>query len=230
MISKKQSRTTETNFISKIGKILGNTRNEITIPEKKKSIEIQTDETIINKFIETAKKQNWLIHQAQSSNNVLRLIEKILIKTKAKNIVRTNEEIINRLDLNKYLESKNYKETIIFNKKPLTAEKIKNICSKADIGISSADFAIAETGSIVIIPGSNKSKMVSLLPATHIVIIHPKLIINRLEELFLKLPEIQKNSSINIISGPSRTADIEQTIVIGAHGPKEVHLIICDYD
>ena len=129
MISKKQSRTTETNFISKISKILGNTRNEITIPEKKKSIEIQTDETIINKFIETAKKQNWLIHQAQSSNNVLTLIENILIKTKAKNIVRTNEEIINRLDLNKYLESKNYKETIIFNKKPLTSEKIKNICS-----------------------------------------------------------------------------------------------------
>jgi len=230
MISKKQSRTTETNFISKISKILGNTRNEITIPEKKKSVEIQTDETIINKFIETAKKQNWLVHQAQSSNNVLTLIEKILIKTKAKNIVRTNEEIINRLDLNKYLKSKNYKETIIFNKKPLTSEKIKNICSKADIGISSADFAIAETGSIVIIPGSNKSKMVSLLPTTHIVIIHPKLIINSLEELFLKLPEIQKNSSINIISGPSRTADIEQTIVIGAHGPKEVHLIICDSD
>ena len=70
--------------------------------------------------------------------------------------------------------------------------------------------------------------MVSLLPTTHIVIIPPKLIINKLEELFLKLPDIQKNSSINIISGPSRTADIEQTIVIGAHGPKEVHLIICN--
>jgi len=228
MISKKQSRTTETDFISKIGKILGNDRNTTPIPEKKKSIEIQTEQTIINKFIETAKKQNWSIHQAQSSNNVLTLIEKILIKTKAKNIVRTNEEIINKLDISKYLESNNYKETIIFNKKPLTSEKIKNFCSKADIGISSADFAIAETGSIAIIPGSNKSKMVSLLPTTHIVIIPPKLIINKLEELFLKLPDIQKNSSINIISGPSRTADIEQTIVIGAHGPKEVHLIICN--
>ena len=69
MISKKQSRTTETNFISKISKILGNTRNEITIPEKKKSIEIQTDETIINKFIETAKKQNM---------NLLSAIQKLL--------------------------------------------------------------------------------------------------------------------------------------------------------
>ena len=111
MISKKQSRTTETDFISKIGKILGNDRNTTPIPEKKKSIEIQTEQTIINKFIETAKKQNWSIHQAQSSNNVLTLIEKILIKTKAKNIVRTNEEIINKLDISKYLESNNYKET-----------------------------------------------------------------------------------------------------------------------
>lgn len=90
---------------------------------------------------------------------------------------------------------------------------------QADMGITLADFAIAETGSIVLSAGNNRARLASLTPPTHIVLV--KEIVATLEEAFARITD---RTSV-IITGTSRTADIEGVLVRGVHGPKELIVI-----
>ncbi len=93
---------------------------------------------------------------------------------------------------------------------------------QADIGITLADFAIAETGSIVLSAGSQRARLASLTPPTHIALV--KEIVPTLEEAFARMTD---RTSV-IITGTSRTADIEGVLVRGVHGPKELIVIKLD--
>jgi L-lactate dehydrogenase complex protein LldG len=86
-------------------------------------------------------------------------------------------------------------------------------------------FGLAETGSVGIASGSGSSRLVSLLPVAHLVLLDQALLVPDLitwEQLRPKrLP-----AQLVLVSGPSKTADIEQTLVVGAHGPKRMVVIL----
>ena len=100
----------------------------------------------------------------------------------------------------------------------------------ADLGITGVDYAIAETGTCVIIPASGSSRLVSLLPPVHIALIERGQVLPSLDELFtLRRRDFMNGdlgSYMNLITGPSRTADIEYQLVTGVHGPGEVHMVL----
>ena len=102
-----------------------------------------------------------------------------------------------------------------------------NLCmpSNAKVGLTGVTAAVAETGSIMLTSGEGKPLSASLLPETHIAILYAEDIYPRLENV-LTLPEVKNASASVLISGPSRTADIEMTLTIGVHGPREV-IVIC---
>lgn len=105
----------------------------------------------------------------------------------------------------------------------------REACASAEFGISSADFALADTGSLVFLSESRESRLISLLPPRHIAIIARETILGGLEELFTKVPEpAAQSSSLVIVTGPSRTADIEMRLVRGVHGPGEIHVMIVE--
>jgi L-lactate dehydrogenase complex protein LldG len=90
--------------------------------------------------------------------------------------------------------------------------------------ISHAAYALADTGSVVLL-SSDEPRARSLLPWTHVTIVREETIVAGLEELFEALGT-DLPSSIAIVTGPSRSADIEQKLVVGVHGPGEVHVAI----
>lgn len=96
------------------------------------------------------------------------------------------------------------------------------------IGITGCYCAIAETGTLVFVTGRDTPTGSMLLPATHIALVRASRIVAGMEEAFAlvrqELPATPR--AINLVSGPSRTGDIEQTIVLGAHGPYRVHLLL----
>lgn len=100
------------------------------------------------------------------------------------------------------------------------------------IGITSADFCMADTAALVMRTRPGQARTVSLLPSIHVAVIKLDQIIADLKELYALLkwdPQAKKEGLTNcmtFISGPSKTADIEATMVHGAHGPREVHLFI----
>lgn len=96
------------------------------------------------------------------------------------------------------------------------------------LGISGCFCAVAETGTLMLLSGPETPAGVSLLPETHIALVEVSRIVATMEDAFALLRSERGSlpRAVNFISGPSRTGDIEQTIVLGAHGPCRVHLIL----
>jgi L-lactate dehydrogenase complex protein LldG len=96
------------------------------------------------------------------------------------------------------------------------------------VGITGVYAAVAETGTLALLSGPGTPASMALLPETHIAIVPSERIVGYYEDVFdrLRAEGRELPRALNFISGPSRTGDIEQTIVIGAHGPYRVHVII----
>ncbi|MEO5861830.1 MAG: lactate utilization protein C [Burkholderiales bacterium] len=98
------------------------------------------------------------------------------------------------------------------------------------LGVTGCYCAIAETGTLLLTSSRSTPNATSLIPDTHIAIVKTSRIVVGMEEAWnLMRAELkQPPRACSFISGPSRTADIEQTLVIGAHGPYRVHIIVLD--
>jgi L-lactate utilization protein LutC len=104
---------------------------------------------------------------------------------------------------------------------------LRAICATADVGITSADYALADTGTLVMLASPAEARLVSLLPPVHIAVVPIERVLSGLDELFTILPDpAAETSSMVLITGPSRTADIEQILVRGVHGPGEIHVVV----
>lgn len=98
------------------------------------------------------------------------------------------------------------------------------------IGLTGAFAGVAETGSLMMISGETTPATTSLLPETHIAVLPSTRLVDTLEDAFalLRREAARWPRAVNLISGPSRTADIEQTVTLGAHGPYRVHVILIE--
>ena len=106
-------------------------------------------------------------------------------------------------------------------------EELRELCATADVGITSADYALADTGTLVMLASPQEARMISLLPPAHIAVVPRGRILTGLDELFSLLPNpAESTSSMVLITGPSRTADIEQILVRGVHGPGVLSVVV----
>ncbi len=94
-----------------------------------------------------------------------------------------------------------------------------------DAGVSDAIYGLADSGSVVLASSPEEPRARSLLPAVHLSRLREELILPGLAELFEALG-LDLPSSLAIVTGPSRSADIEQRLVVGVHGPGEVHVVL----
>lgn len=97
------------------------------------------------------------------------------------------------------------------------------------LGVTGCYCAIAETGTLVFVTGGETPTGTFLLPETHIAIVRADQIVPGMEEAFARIRAEYASAwprAINFVSGPSRTGDIEQTIVLGAHGPRRLHIVL----
>jgi L-lactate dehydrogenase complex protein LldG len=125
--------------------------------------------------------------------------------------------------------------------------RLRRAAAEAGIGITGADLAIAETGTLVLRSGPGRPRSTSLLPATHVAVFDRTTLIESLGQLGMFLeawhlegreapPEGREvppahagwGAMVMLITGPSRTADIELTLTRGVHGPKEVHAVFVE--
>jgi len=107
------------------------------------------------------------------------------------------------------------------------APELRTLCATADVGITSADYALADTGTLVMLSSPQEARLISLLPPVHIAVVPPQRVLTSLDELLIILPHpAEQTSSMVLITGPSRTADIEQILVRGVHGPGEIHVVV----
>ncbi len=151
-------------------------------------------------------------------------IQQIIQQTKARRIAISNSPLVQK----------------VIAAVQSDAELLENAESPAlfdcDAGITSAQWAIAETGTLVLESDQERHRLSSLVPPVHVAIIESRRIRQTLAEVLKALSEKGQDSlspTVTFITGPSRTSDIELTLAIGVHGPGELYVIVLagdDYD
>ena len=103
-----------------------------------------------------------------------------------------------------------------------------------EVGLAAAFAGVAETGTLMLHSGPERSTTLNFLPENHVVVIRASQIVGSYEDGWAHLREMGGGMpgfmprTVNFITGPSRTADIEQTIFMGAHGPKRLHIVLVE--
>jgi L-lactate dehydrogenase complex protein LldG len=101
-----------------------------------------------------------------------------------------------------------------------------------EVSVTGGYAAIAETGTLMLASGAGRPTTLNFLPETHIVVLSADRVVGALEQAWAKLRrEFGAGTmprTVNFITGPSRSADIEQTLQMGAHGPRRLHIIMID--
>ena len=117
----------------------------------------------------------------------------------------------------------------------IAREELRKHFIQADIGISGANLAVAESGTLVIVSNEGNVRLATTLPPVHIALVTAEKFVETLEEATVLIKALTVASSgkkltsyVSFITGPSSTTDIEKENVVGVHGPQEVHIIILD--
>jgi L-lactate dehydrogenase complex protein LldG len=170
-------------------------------------------------------------HRAATPQRVYEVIDAIVEANPAGTIGFENRPLIRSLDLERNLSQKGSNLLTLDMTHRLDKLRANNwdALQKLDIGIGLADYALADTGTLVLLSKESSGRWASLAPTVHIALLPAERILPSLESLFAlwgpeeNLPNL--GSAVIFMTGPSRTADIELKLVMGAHGPKELHVI-----
>jgi L-lactate utilization protein LutC len=186
---------------------------------------------------EAAQAIGWVIHRSTSPEDAVEAIIGICRAAGAKSVLRSTHDVFERVPVDGALRAEGMAVSTATRESSdddaVDLERrleLRERSFETDVGITGVDYAVAETGTVVIEPREGVSRLVSLTPPVHIAILEAGQVLPSLDELFLLARDnFQKGAHrgmINLITGPSRTADIEANLVIGVHGPVEVHLVI----
>ena len=194
------------------------------------------------KLIETAMTAltdgGWQVHKVATVEDVGEIVSKICADSHVSTAVRTEHQILDDANMNSVLakdgidvfSSNSDRAGLEMEDRRNSVEAEKQRMFDTDVGITGGDYVIAETGTLVVHPGKGVARLASLAPPIHIAVAHSNQLLASLDDLFLlehaDLTDGNRASGMNLISGPSRTGDIEAQIVYGIHGPVEAHIVL----
>ena len=172
--------------------------------------------TLVSLFKDNLESVNGHCIIADSESEIARALTTIISTLRAQRIALSDTPSIERI---MYMTDLEIEELAI-------APSASEIFS-FDVGISTAQAAIADTGTLVLDSAYERNRLVSLVPPVHIAIVDASCIVETLgEALTLLRKDNEISPAVTFITGPSRTADIELTLAIGVHGPQELFVII----
>ena len=164
--------------------------------------------------------------------DVLEYMESLITKLDAKKLAITVQDSISDIDVQKLSDARHVSLTKVTKQLGIDDQALRDRVIEADIGITGVEYAVVETGTCVISADSQTGRLVGLAPPVHVVLVRRGQVLASLDDLFairrLQFVEERMPAYTNLISGPSRTADIEHTLVTGVHGPGDVHMILME--
>jgi L-lactate dehydrogenase complex protein LldG len=186
----------------------------------------------VGRLVETASEASWSVHRADGPEQAAAIVADIAEHARVKNVIRSAEDIFKRVDIDASLRRKGVSPSVLASGRSRRRSDLKRMAFGADLGVTGVSYAIAETASCVVTPRKGVARMASLAPPVLVLLIDEEQVLETLDDFFaITRLQYQQNRGrspnyYNFISGPSRTADIEQTLTIGVHGPGEVHMVL----
>jgi L-lactate dehydrogenase complex protein LldG len=193
-------------------------------------------EELANRFESELKSLGCNAHRASSTSELKSLLCSILAHIQTKSVVISRNPILSHLKIAKMLEGQGIKVQAwpVSGEERPESGSFSDKCFAAGAGITGVDFALAETGSLVLTSLTEGSQLSSLAPPVHIALYWRSQIRASLDEVLQELPisrdtgTASPSRSLVFVTGASKTADIEQILVRGVHGPGEVHAILVE--
>lgn len=178
-----------------------------------------------------AESSGWKVLRAADDEEGCRQALALAAELGVKRVAATALPVLERLSLLARLREAGIEVTVVAASDGSPRDALRQAVAASDLGVSGVDYALAETGSCVLLPRRGVSRLVSLLSPTYLALVEPAQVVETLDDLLALrrlafLEEGRLGSYMSIITGPSRTADIEQTLVVGAHGPRQAYMLI----
>ncbi len=176
-------------------------------------------------------------HRACSAAELQEILLKALPPAADGPIVISRNSLLARLGVVRILEALNYSVTLCSPRREFSSderEAFRRQCFLAPAGITGVDFALAESGTLVLSSATEGSQLASLAPPVHIALYTRPQVLESLEEVLRQLEAAGSDAhelagrSVVFVTGPSRTSDIEQVSIRGVHGPTHVHAILIE--
>ena len=189
---------------------------------------------LLERLAQSAFNAGWNVLRAATTEEATEYILSIAREQEAGLVVRSAHEVFHRLPIDDALIRHGARLAVATARDDSLRKRMRNDMARADMGITGVDYAIAETGTCALVPRQGVSRLVSVLPPVHVAVVEAHQVYETLDDLFalrrLAFLEGQGDmgSYLSLITGPSRTADIEQTLVTGVHGPMVVHMVILE--
>lgn len=187
---------------------------------------------LATRLMETATAAGWHVHRVASENEAALMVGEIARGLGARRAVRTNEDVFRRVDVDLALRSARIAPIVLAAGRQRRRGELRALALQADLGISGVEYAVAETGSCVVVPRRGVARMTTLTPPALVVLVEAAQVLENLDDLLAiwRLENLRTRGRMpnymTLVSGPSRTADIEFTLSTGVHGPGRAYLIL----
>jgi L-lactate dehydrogenase complex protein LldG len=194
---------------------------------------------LVAKFEEELQKVAGCAYRATTLGELDEIVRRLLAASKERMVVLSGNPLIARLRLGERLQAWGTAVAVwpaASGEEACSegAQEFREHVFSAAVGITGVDFVLAESGTLVLSSLTEGSQLVSLAPPVHVALYRRSQVFGSLEEILERLPvprdpkQPVPGRSVVFITGPSRTADIEQILIRGVHGPREVHAILVE--
>jgi L-lactate dehydrogenase complex protein LldG len=193
---------------------------------------------LVSKFEKELEKVAGISHRASTMAELEAILQEILASAEAQATVLSRHPVLARLGLEEKLRARGITVSVWPAEEVLAAsgasQAFRDQAFSAPVGITGVDFVLAETGSLVLTSLKAGSQLASLAPPVHVALYQRDQVVESLDEVLARLPvswgadQPSPGRSVVFITGTSRTADIEQFLVQGVHGPRHVHAILVE--
>jgi len=222
----------QSNVLEDVRRALGRSTTAAPVPLDpfiEPAVQIDFDE-LVARFTVEAVAVRARVHRLRHQHQLVEKIAEICDECKEPEPALSGAEVFSEMNLSSALMAVGFSS---FVPGAMDHDQMVARLANCGVGVTAADYAIAETGTIVLTSDEPNSLLVSLLPPVHIAVLRSSQIAASLDEVISKLGAERINRadvtrSVTLITGPSRTSDVELVLSIGVHGPKELHVIILD--
>ena len=241
-------------FLKKVRNALGRRRQAPEAPDGKGTAFFDSPETVVSRAAEVERRAQenagpmmealresgrtagWKVAGVATPAEAGEYVRSLAIEQEARSLVHSAHPVVPLLGLGTALSGLGIGMSVmaVDEEDPAPAAeqrlRFRERGTEADIGVTGVDYVIADTGTCVLLPRRGVSRLVSLLPPVYIAVVTAGQIVPDLDSLMALIRRSSQagemGSYMSLVTGPSRSADIEYTIVTGVHGPGEAHMVL----
>ena len=182
-------------------------RPEILKPRLPESVDYE-----IERFLSEVNKLSGKAERLEQAN-IHSALQSLIAEQNIRKVAVWNTPRLNQLQITNSLSS--------LGVELISPNSDKHTIAQCDLGITEAEYLLPETGTLVLLSSAEKPRAVSLAPRVHLAIVNPSMLRADMPQVFA---EAKDSNYLVFITGPSRTADIELTVTLGVHGPKNLYV------